>query len=597
MEALLIAEEGLLKGLTLILEEGEQWTIGRDPESCELVVEDPKASRQHAIFRLSEEGIFIENLSLTNPVMINGQNFTAPQLLNEGDLIKIGTTLFRFTKEKSPLEIVSAQNLQQPQPDEENRFETIHQEFHEPVQPAFDLNIQGRWLLKVVAGPQNGAEFSMEQGRIYTVGTDTTTCDIVFYDLSVSRQHARVTIDNDNHCYIEDLKSRNGTLVDGKLIDSKTKLTTQQVVTLGTSAFVVIDREKSSETIYSAPIQKEIPEEELQAAAELPAPPPPIETAPTEEEGAPAESEKKGGFHLSSGTGIILLALLGLLVLSGIGIMKLFTTHSTIVEPVDYDKEIKQALSTFPSVSYNYNASSGSLFLVGHVLTSVDRNQLLYNLSTLKFIEHVDDTNVIVDQLAWQEMNSLLSKNPTWNGISMYSSSPGHFILTGYLKTRKEAAALSDFVNRNFQYVDRLENRVVVEEDLIAMIQSQLHNIGLTGVQVQISNGEVSLTGFIPSNKQSGFEQLLSNLKPTPGIRTIRNYVALLAPEEAIINLSDHYKVTGYAKLDEMNVSVIINGRILTRGDVLDGMTITSIQPNIIFLEKNGLKFKINYNQ
>ena len=47
MTARFIAEEGLLKGLILPLEEGNEWIIGRDPDACQLLLEDPAASRKH----------------------------------------------------------------------------------------------------------------------------------------------------------------------------------------------------------------------------------------------------------------------------------------------------------------------------------------------------------------------------------------------------------------------------------------------------------------------------------------------------------------------------------------------------------------------
>src|SRR6185436_17770917 len=65
----------------------------------------------------------------------------------------------------------------------------------------------GRWLLKVNGGPNNGAEFYMQPNNSYLIGTDPHSCDIVFHDTSVSRQHARITITPEDELLIEDLKS------------------------------------------------------------------------------------------------------------------------------------------------------------------------------------------------------------------------------------------------------------------------------------------------------------------------------------------------------------------------------------------------------
>ena len=101
-----------------------------------------------------------------------------------------------------------------------------------------------------------------------------------------------------------------------------------------------------------------------------------------------------------------------------------------------------------------------------------------------------------------------------------------------------------------------------------------------------------------PLEKQlPDFNKTLVSIKDIPGVRNIKNFVNELAPEQSMVNISDKYEITGVSHQGSMNTSVIINGRILTRGDVLDGMTITSIKPNAVFLEKDGIKYRIDYSQ
>src|SRR5205085_1714750 len=99
----------------------------------------------------------------------------------------------------------------------------------------FELVDTGRWLLKVIGGPNNGAEFAMQASNSYVIGTDPNSCDIVFHDTSVSRQHARITVTNDDNLFIEDLKSRNGTLLDGEPLKTKKQLMPNILVTMGTT--------------------------------------------------------------------------------------------------------------------------------------------------------------------------------------------------------------------------------------------------------------------------------------------------------------------------------------------------------------------------
>lgn len=116
----------------------------------------------------------------------------------------------------------------------------------------FDLlDTTGRWFLKVLSGPNTGAEFSMQSGTSYLVGTDAASCDIVFQDLSVSRQHARISIDAQDHVAVEDLNSRNGTFIDGEKLSGRKAITTNALVSMGTTTFMLVDREGERQTIVS----------------------------------------------------------------------------------------------------------------------------------------------------------------------------------------------------------------------------------------------------------------------------------------------------------------------------------------------------------
>ena len=64
-------------------------------------------------------------------------------------------------------------------------------------------------------------------------------CHIVIDDGTVSKQHARLSIE-DGRAYIEDLHSTNGTSVNGKLIDHKTALRRGDRIGLGTNLIILV---------------------------------------------------------------------------------------------------------------------------------------------------------------------------------------------------------------------------------------------------------------------------------------------------------------------------------------------------------------------
>lgn len=641
MAAELVAEEGVLKGLVLVLEHGEEWVIGRDPESSTIVIEDAQVSRRHVRIWKTDEGYCAENLSETNPVLVDTVPLESAQLLHDKELLTIGSTRFRFyaegmpylygyeieTKEESELENVwknerpaeeqkeededeieiEPEELPKETPSEKEGMEEKEEEaileeeeeeeelFEEPESAAIhiDLTTTTRFILKVIAGPNTGAEFALELDRTYLIGTDVATCDIVFNDLSISREHAQLKISRQGDMVIEDNNSRNGVIVDKERITESALLGPNSVVQLGTSAFLIIDREAPAQTIAA---QFEEPKEEE-------------EKAPEEEKelvAAPAAAiVVKAPFPAAAL--MLTLMICSLAVLFGIGIVSLLQTKEIIPPHRDFKGEITQVIKEFPAVRFTYNQPCNQLFLLGHVKTGIEHNELLYQLKGLGFVSGIDD-NIVNDEAVWQEMNILLSKHPDFKGVSMHSPQAGQFVINGYLQTETQAAHLTDYLNLNFNYLSRLENRVVVEESVTEEAAAMLIQQGFGSVNAAISNGELILTGYISESDLHTYDSVVEQLKKIPGIRGLRNFVVPITPERRVIDLNKkyqnqvypkqlRYQVTGYSKHGDVNVNVVINGRIVGRGDCVDGYTITSIQPYTVFMEKDGLKYKIEYNK
>ncbi len=559
MAGYLIGEEGPLAGLILRFEEGTEWSLGRDRDIVGIVLEDSMVSRKHVICRLTPEGYTLENLSSVNPATQNGKIITDPVLLREGDIIQVGNTFFRFS-EKLPTPSDFSPSL---------------------LEDSGDLSSlstaslpEARWMIKVITGPNTGAEFYMQKGKIYTLGKDPEVCDIIFQDLSVSRQHARLSINESDQVVIEDLGSRNGTLVGGKPITGQYTLASQDQISLGTTTFLVIDREQTRETLIS---EAPAPVEEISPAAE-------------------SVLVKDWRETIISKKQLILIGILGCaLITLLVGMISLFQSEPISI-PVKHESEqIGEILKKYPGIQSSYNDGSGKLFLTGHVLTPIEKQELIYQLNGLHFLSAIEDT-VVIDEYVWSNINALLMTNPAWQGISIHSPSPGKFVVRGYLQTADQSQALSDYLNINFPYLDKLDNQVVIEGNLTTQLQSMLLERGFNNVTYQLTDGELVLSGRIDGKDEARFNLLIKELKALSGIRMLKNFVVYTSEESSLVDLSNSYKVMGYSKKDGENQFVVINGKILTLGDTLDGMTITEISQSMVFLEKDGLKFKINYN-
>lgn len=63
---------------------------------CEIPVDDPLASRVHAVIRVDEQGALIEDLHSTNGVYVNDRRVARSASIKHGDRILVGTTELSF---------------------------------------------------------------------------------------------------------------------------------------------------------------------------------------------------------------------------------------------------------------------------------------------------------------------------------------------------------------------------------------------------------------------------------------------------------------------------------------------------------------------
>ena len=73
-------------------------TLGRSRE-CEIVVEDPNVSRQHAELRPRGGAWVISDLGSTNGTRVNGRTIHSPEVVRPGDEIEVGSSLITFELE------------------------------------------------------------------------------------------------------------------------------------------------------------------------------------------------------------------------------------------------------------------------------------------------------------------------------------------------------------------------------------------------------------------------------------------------------------------------------------------------------------------
>jgi type III secretion system YscD/HrpQ family protein len=642
MPAHLIAKEGPLAGLVLNFEEGDDWIIGRDPDVADLVVEDSTVSRKHARIVKTPQGFFLQNLSRVNPALVNGEKQETRVLLHEGDLIQIGNHHFVFSeKDAAETDVPPSKKTKKPPKNKKNvqqtdrgDYDDIFGELEEPLPPAReeseeektyvpaeetthdqeitaydtifedleDLEEQGevpfhllqpaQLLLKVISGPNAGAEIGIEKGKSYVIGKDSNSCDIVFQDLSVSRNHARISVTPEGTIELEDLGSKNGTSVNGTLISEKTTVTSQDIISLGTTVFLIIDREAPQETIYSPMVPS------YESSRESDSSQPGTENSRQAEEEATERAERETDWKQTPiPTKHIILAasFLAIFLIIFVSFFSLFKSHHLEIVHKEPVGQISDALAKFTDVQFSYNPGSGRLFLTGHVLSSVEYQELMYRIGEISFIQNIDNT-VVIDELVWKMANDILNDTPAWRTVSIHSPKAGSFVASGYVATSGDAALLNEYLTVNFPYLDRLENDVAIEEVLNLEIQNTLRSGGFGGVTFQLTGGDLVLSGGYGKNRQAQYDDTLKALNQLRGIARVRNLATVNDTDSAAIDITQNYKFSGSVTTEGHGYNVVLNDKVYVIGDTVDGMVIKSIKEKTIFLEKDGLNYRIGYN-
>ena len=187
-----VEQGGIVKSFSL---DKDQFTIGRDPAFNDICINSSIVSSQHGIIT-NINGTYVYNdLASTNGTNIRGtlikgfNNMPSDAVrINDGDMLSIGS----------------------------NDYDRVYL--------LFTYSTQSNILWQVIPLASNPV---IRIGR----GPDNT---IVIPNVTVSRNHAEISYNNGQPT-ITDLKSSNGTLVNGNMINGTAPLTNMAVVKIGTS--------------------------------------------------------------------------------------------------------------------------------------------------------------------------------------------------------------------------------------------------------------------------------------------------------------------------------------------------------------------------
>lgn len=219
------------------------FVIGRSP-SCSLPIDEPLASREHANVVFESGTFWLVDNGSRNGTMLNDEKITTKKELRDGDEIGIGATRIKFVLDKTSEDdsdddktrVASAADLK-----EESPGQAVVQK-----KEIGDVDVK----LRIVEGPLAGGVFRNWESPL-TIGRGLNN-NVVLVDDAISTAHAQIVQEGEDY-FIEDLKSSNGTFLDGVKVQ-KNKLSNGQKIKLGVSTliFETVDLRKKRKNTKTA---------------------------------------------------------------------------------------------------------------------------------------------------------------------------------------------------------------------------------------------------------------------------------------------------------------------------------------------------------
>jgi pSer/pThr/pTyr-binding forkhead associated (FHA) protein len=256
-------------------------TIGRD-EDNDIWLDDDMASRHHAELAWEKDQVYITDCDSLNGVLLNGRRIRGTALLENGEMLEIGSHRFLFEKAEPsvplneqddplshhswhssvdlPTDSAEVASTQTPR-DENNKSngylphtfpgDSLPAELQDTAElneiasrspsPLIEMS---NMMLMIRDGDMAGHCFVLEH-PVTTIGRGIE-CDLPINEVSISRRHAQI-LRQANGYYVQDLASRNGTTVNGEPLGAPRLLKLGDNICVGSVSIQYMEYEEPTE--------------------------------------------------------------------------------------------------------------------------------------------------------------------------------------------------------------------------------------------------------------------------------------------------------------------------------------------------------------
>ena len=205
--------------------------VGRD--RADIVVDDSEVSSSHFQIQMIEGVHHIFDMNSTNGTFVNHERIVKAKL-NDGDMITLGKTTFRFALELEE-SVRKMKTIFKTQSTEKNTRQSVIDTLIE-----HELNQTQSSLvsLHVTYGDASTETIELNQRLIY-IGR-ASSFGHFDQDVEISRKHLMIKINDQNEVFIEDQNSTNGSFLNSNPIKGMNMVRSTDIVKIGNTSFCIV---------------------------------------------------------------------------------------------------------------------------------------------------------------------------------------------------------------------------------------------------------------------------------------------------------------------------------------------------------------------
>lgn len=439
-----------------------------------------------------------------------------------------------------------------------------------------------RYLLKIIGGPNQGAEVALGDGEII-IGS-SPECDLILSDTLVSAKHVKVVVSGDTVSFLplELPVYLNGEEVPKEL----QKLDFFKFVSLGTTHFVIgpMGGEWPSLTAADIPVLKK---------KEVPAPGGGVEGPGAEGakvatgagEELPKETKpfyKRSLYVYSAAGGLLFLMLVAFMV--PILLIKPPTITKEQAKPADIAADMRELLKSEGYADKVTITPNKGMFIIQGWVNSNQQKDAIINL--LSDYANITDIRVYSQEQVGQAIRDILATKGL--PLAVESLGPGKVRISGYAGDTSTWEAIRDELKRDVVGIKYIEESVLTEEKIVQIIQQALKQFEI-GDKISLipQNGFLLAKGMLTRKDIPILKDAMEHIQKKIGFPIpIKNQVLVSESEKVYLDTKIESIIIG----DGNNAIITTQGgQKLFKGGILPGgYIIEDIGRKGIVLRKNG---------